>query len=72
VGLAVPAATPKPIIDRLYEAIARVLETGEAKAWFALAGAEPGVIPPAEFAAFMRAESDRLGRVIREAGIRAE
>ena len=72
VGLAVPAATPKPIVDQLYEAIARVLDTSEAKAWFASAGAEPGVISPAEFAAFMRAESDRLGRVIREAGIRAE
>jgi tripartite-type tricarboxylate transporter receptor subunit TctC len=72
VGLAVPAATPKAIVDRLYEAVARVLDTAEAKAWFALSGADPGVIPPAEFAAFMRAESDRLGRLIREAGIRAE
>jgi tripartite-type tricarboxylate transporter receptor subunit TctC len=71
-GLAVAAATPKPVVDRLYEALARVLDTPEAKAWFALSGAEPGLMPPAEFTAFMRAESDRLGRVIREAGIRAE
>ena len=72
VGIAAPAATPRPIVDRAYAAIAQVMETAEARAWFAESGADPGALPPAEFAAFMRAEYDRLGPVLRDAGIRAE
>jgi tripartite-type tricarboxylate transporter receptor subunit TctC len=72
VGIAAPAGTPKPIVDRAYAAIAQVLETPEARAWFAESGADPGAVPPAEFAVFMRAEYDRLGRLLRDADIRAE
>jgi tripartite-type tricarboxylate transporter receptor subunit TctC len=72
VGIAAPAATPKPIVERAYAAIAQVLGTDEAREWFAQSGADPGAIPPAEFAAFMRAEHDRLGKVLRDANVRAE
>jgi tripartite-type tricarboxylate transporter receptor subunit TctC len=72
VGIAMPAGTPKAIVDRSYAAIAQVMDTTEARAWFAESGADPGVVPPEEFADFMRMEYDRLGRVLREAGIKAE
>jgi tripartite-type tricarboxylate transporter receptor subunit TctC len=72
VGIAAPAATPRPIIERAYAAIAQVMGTAEARDWFAQSGADPGAIPPAEFAEFMRAEHERLGKVLREAGVRAE
>jgi len=71
-GLALPAATPSQIVDRLYMAIAQVLGGSEAREWFAANGAETGLIPPVEFAAFMRAEHDKLGKIIRAAGITAE
>lgn len=72
VGLAAPAGTPAAIVERTYKAIAQVLASAEAREWFAEAGADPGPMPPADFAAFMRAEHDRLGKVIRGAGIRAD
>ena len=72
VGIAAPAATPKPIIDRLYREIGKVLATAEARDWFAAVGAEPLVDAPESFAAAIRAEHAKWGKVIREAGIRIE
>lgn len=71
-GLAVPAATPKAIVQRLYDEIAKIYATAEARAWFASLAAEPGGHTPEEFAAFIRAEHAKWGRVIRDAGIRLE
>jgi tripartite-type tricarboxylate transporter receptor subunit TctC len=72
VGIAAPAATPKPIIDRLYREISKVLATAEARDWFGAVGAEPLADTPEAFAAAIRAEHAKWGKVIREAGIRIE
>lgn len=72
VGIAAPAGTPPALVETLYEAIARVLHTAEAREWFAAFGAEPGGVPPQEFAASIRQEYSKWRGVIREAGIRAE
>ena len=72
VGIAAPAATPKPIIDRLYREISRVLATAEARDWFGAVGLEPLADTPEAFAAAIRAEHAKWGKVIREAGIRIE
>src|SRR5499427_3411937 len=71
-GVAAPAATPKPIIDRLHADIARIAAAEDAKAWFASLAAEPGIQSPEEFTAFIRAEHAKFGALIRQAGIRAE
>jgi tripartite-type tricarboxylate transporter receptor subunit TctC len=72
VGICAPAATPAPVLAKAYAAIAQVLGTQEARDWFAAGGAETGLQPPEAFAAFMREEHAKWGRVIRAAGIRAE
>jgi len=72
VGIAAPAATPKPIVARLYREISAILATAEAREWFAAFGADPGADPPDVFAASIRAEHAKWGRVIREAGIKLE
>ena len=72
VGIAAPAATPKPIIDRLYREISKVLATTEARDWFGAVGMEPIADAPEAFAASIRAEHAKWGKVIREAGIRIE
>ena len=72
VGISAPAATPKPIIDRLYREISKVLATAEARDWFGAVGAEPLADTPEAFAATIRAEHAKWGKVIREAGIRIE
>jgi tripartite-type tricarboxylate transporter receptor subunit TctC len=72
VGLAVPAATPRPIVDRLYQALHEILDSAEAKEWFGTIGAETGDVPPEAFARDIRAEYAKWGQVVREAGIRLE
>ena len=71
-GLAVPAATPKPIIARLYHEIAKVYASDEAREWFASLSADAGGFPPDEFAAFIRAEHAKWGKLIQDAGIKPE
>ena len=72
VGIAAPAATPKTIVARLYRDISGILATAEARAWFAEFGADARADPPDVFAAAIRAEHAKWGRVIREAGIKLE
>jgi tripartite-type tricarboxylate transporter receptor subunit TctC len=71
-GIAAPAGTPKPIIDSFYAAIAGVLATAEARAWFESFGVEPGGDQPEAFAALVRTENAKLGEVIRTMGLKAD
>lgn len=71
-GVAAPAATPPTIVERLNREITRIATGEDGQRFFAQAGAEAGELSPAEFAAFVRAEHSRFGRLIREAGLRAE
>jgi tripartite-type tricarboxylate transporter receptor subunit TctC len=71
-GIAAPAATPRAVVERLHAEIARIAATEEAQRWFEAAGAEPGILTPAQFTAFIRAEYEKWGKVVREARLRAE
>jgi len=72
VGIAVPARTPAPIVDRLYREIAAILARPETREWFAAYGLEPGGESPRAFADLIRSEYAKWGKVIRDAGIKAE
>jgi tripartite-type tricarboxylate transporter receptor subunit TctC len=72
IGIAAPASTPRPIVDRLARDLAAVLALPESREWLAGIGAEPGTIAPDAFAAAIRAEHERWGQVIRAAGIKLE
>ena len=72
IGIAAPAATPRPIVDRLARDIAAVLALPESREWLSAIGAEPGTIAPEAFAAEIRAEHHRWGQVIRGAGLKLE
>ena len=71
-GLFAVAGTPPEIVARLHAEVAKALRLPEARERLAGLGAEPVGSSPAEFAAFVRAEHARWGRVIREKGIRSE
>lgn len=71
-GLLVPGRTPKTVITRLYTETKAVLQNPEVVRKLADDGAEPGGNSPAEFAAYIREESERWSKVIRSAGIKAE
>jgi tripartite-type tricarboxylate transporter receptor subunit TctC len=71
-GMFAPIATPAAIIDRLQTEIARALHAPEVRQKLAGAGMEPVANTPAKFTAKIRAEIARLGKVVKEAGIRAD
>ena len=72
VGIAAPAGTPSPFVDRLYREIAAILATPDAREWFAGFGLEPGGESPQVFANLIREEYVKWGTVIRANGIKAE
>jgi tripartite-type tricarboxylate transporter receptor subunit TctC len=64
-----PAGTPKEIVDRLYQEIARAMALPDVKERLAAIGFTPVANTPAEFAAELKAEVARWGKVIRDAKI---
>jgi tripartite-type tricarboxylate transporter receptor subunit TctC len=71
-GVGAPAHTPPDIIAKLNKAINSVLTDPAVKARFADLGSEPMVMSPAEFGQFIAAESQKWGKVVKAAGIKAE
>ncbi len=71
-GLFAPAKTPASIIKRLNEDVVRFLNTAETKARLLNAGVETVGSAPDELAAAIKSDIARMGKVIKDAGIRAE
>lgn len=69
-GMFAPAKTPKVIIDRLNREIVRALQTPDVKERFHGAAIEAVGSTPEEFAAVVKAEIAKWGKVIKAAGIR--
>jgi tripartite-type tricarboxylate transporter receptor subunit TctC len=67
-GLFAPAGTPREILAKLYGEIGRVLSAPEAKASIGATGVEVALSPAEEFAAFVRTEHDKWGKVVRDTG----
>jgi len=71
-ALLAPAGTPREIVDRLGEESARILQTAEVRELVAKQGAVARFSTPQETTVFIRQEAEKWGRVIREAGLKAE
>jgi tripartite-type tricarboxylate transporter receptor subunit TctC len=71
-GIYLPKGTPSEIVTKLHDLLATVLRSGAMKKQMADLGAEPVGNPQPEFAAFVKSESDRWGKIIREKGIKPE
>jgi len=72
VGFAVPAATPLPVVERLNQAIAAVLNGAESKKRLIELGVDTVGNTPAQAAKLVSDEMDRWTAVIKAAGIKAE
>ena len=70
-GLFVPAGTPQTIVQRLHDEFSQTLKDPEVLKRLQDLSAEPVMNSPDQFAAFLKTESERLGRLIRERGISA-
>ncbi len=71
-GIMVPAGTPRAIVDRLHAELAKILRTPNVLD--RLSGDGPIGVgnTPEEFAAYIKAEHAKWGKVVREANIRVE
>ena len=71
-GIFVPKNTPADIVGKLNAVLAKLLNSDAVKTQMAKLGAEPVGNPQPEFAAFVKSESIRWGKIIRENGIKPE
>jgi tripartite-type tricarboxylate transporter receptor subunit TctC len=71
-GIIAPAGTPEPIVNRLNAEITRFIKSDFMQKRLASQGARPIGSTREEFAAFMRAEQDKWGKVLKEIQIKPE
>jgi len=71
-GIFAPAGTPAAIIDRLNREIVQFLGKPDAREKFLTAGVEPVGSTPDQFAATIRSEMAKWGKLMKDVGIRAE
>jgi tripartite-type tricarboxylate transporter receptor subunit TctC len=64
--------TPKEIVDKMYAEIVKALAQPDIREIWAQQGATVGGIPPAEFAAFVKSEVAKWGKVVKDAGIKID
>jgi tripartite-type tricarboxylate transporter receptor subunit TctC len=69
-GLAAPAKTPKPLIQRLNTTVNKVLP--ELRERYENLGMDIGGGPADEFGAFLRTERDKWARVVKASGAKVE
>jgi tripartite-type tricarboxylate transporter receptor subunit TctC len=66
-----PAGTPKPIIERLYTEIGKILKMPDVVKRLNELGLDISGMPPAELAALIKADVPRLGKVVKDSGATA-
>jgi tripartite-type tricarboxylate transporter receptor subunit TctC len=71
-GVLAPAATPKPVVDKLSADLNRVLADSEVRARMQALGADPGGNSPEEFRRFIRDDQAKWSKLMKEAGINTE
>ena len=71
-GILVRAGTPPPIVRVLHQHVAKIVNAPDYKALTLASGGEQGGDSPEEFTTFLRAETDKLGKLIKATGIKME
>ena len=71
-GLVAPAAVPRAVIGKIHAAVIKVPQDARVSERLAAMGATAVGNTPEQFGRAMRADSEKWGRLIREANIRAE
>lgn len=71
-GLLAPAKTPRAVIDKLHTGTRHALQDPAIRQRLVSDGAEPIGSTPDEFAALIRADFERWGKLIRSAGIKVK
>jgi len=70
-GLAAPAATPRPIIQRLNADLTKILTTGDAAKFLRERGYEPSPTTPEEFAKYTQSEIIRWSKAVKQYNVKS-
>ena len=68
-GVFAPAGTPQPILTKVNKNIAKVLQMPDVKEKLLAQGSIPAPTAPAEFDAINKADTERYGKILKDAGI---
>jgi tripartite-type tricarboxylate transporter receptor subunit TctC len=71
-GIVAPAKTSQAIVKRLYGEVVKIVESQDMKDFLASTGAEPALMGPEEFRAYIKADIARYAPVVKAAGIKPE
>ena len=71
-GVFAPAGTPKPVVDRLHAELVKALGTPEVSERIRAQAYDTWTLAPEEFAAFLRTDHAKWGKVVKLAGAKAE
>jgi tripartite-type tricarboxylate transporter receptor subunit TctC len=71
-GMLLPAATPRAIVERMNAALNRALQTPETKELWAKMGMETPSTTPEQFAALLRSDFDRYGKLVGSLGLKVD
>jgi tripartite-type tricarboxylate transporter receptor subunit TctC len=64
-AIVAPAATPRPIVDKLHGELVAIMGLPDVQALFRKQGLEPTSMTPEQFSKFLRAEYDLWGKIIK-------
>jgi tripartite-type tricarboxylate transporter receptor subunit TctC len=71
-GLMAPAATPKPILDRLSAAVNKIINAPDVKENWGKQGAVPMGMTPDEFGKFLRADIAKWAKLVKDTGMKVD
>jgi tripartite-type tricarboxylate transporter receptor subunit TctC len=71
-GLAAPAGTPRPIVDRLNKELRAILATDDMKKLLVDAGSDPTPSTPEEYAANIQHEESKWADLVKKLGLKLE
>ncbi len=71
-GLFVPAKTPSDVVAKIHTEVVKILGSPDLKAKLGPQGIELVTNSPAEFTRFIREDNAKWGKIIKEAGIKAD
>ena len=71
-GMLAPSATPKDIVKRMSDEVARIIKSDETKVRLDAMGTFAAGSSPEEFDAFIGSETAKWAKVIKDAGVKAD
>jgi len=71
-GVLAPAATPKPVVDKLAAAFRGALETPEIRTRMVAQGADPAYLGPEAFAGYLAAEMPKWAQAVKDSGAKLD